>query len=104
VIAVATTPQLTGYVRVDISLDWNRPGHYESRELACRICKQPTQLRDELGDPAHKVCVESDIEARVLAFAKSLLPVPAEPVRRPARPQRAGQQRVVRGLRTAVAS
>lgn len=104
-ITVATTPP-TGYVRVDISLDWNKPGHYDHyRELPCRICRQATALRDHLGEPAHKTCVEGEIEAKVLAFAQSLLPVAVEqPARRPARARQTGQQRVVRGRRTAVAS
>ncbi|SNY72765.1 hypothetical protein [Paractinoplanes atraurantiacus] len=77
------TPAPTGYVKVQIALDWSASGHYDARrELPCKHCGQPTNLRNDLGQPDHKVCVEAEIEAKVLAYAKSLLPVPAE---RPAR-------------------
>lgn len=84
--AAATKPASapSGFVRIQVSLDWSSSDHYDGRrELPCKHCGQPTNLRNDAGEPDHKGCVEADIEAKVLAYAKSLLPVPA------ARPGRA---------------
>ncbi|MCX4994291.1 hypothetical protein [Streptomyces longwoodensis] len=40
-------------------LDWsNGSVHWSSRELPCRYCGFPTNLRDSRMKPAHKVCAE----------------------------------------------
>lgn len=40
-------------------LDWGGPGHWDyDHARPCRYCGVPTQLRDNHGSPAHKVCAE----------------------------------------------
>ncbi len=41
-----------------ITLDWSGPEHWSQSQQPCRICDQPTQLRDPQGQPCHKVCAE----------------------------------------------
>ena len=74
--AATQTPALTGFVKVQVSLDWSDSSHWDGRwQQVCPFCGLNTNLRDNNGDAAHKTCVESDIEAKVLAYAQSLLPV-----------------------------
>jgi hypothetical protein len=80
--AATTTPAPAGYVKIQVSLDWSDGDHYDRRrELPCKHCDRPTNLRNDDGEPDHKTCAEADIETKVLAYAKSLLPVPARPAR-----------------------
>jgi hypothetical protein len=59
---------------VRITLDWRDGRHYErGRRQACRVCGCLTNLRDASGDAACKTCVEGEIEAQVLAFARTLI-------------------------------
>ena len=82
--AVASMPLVTGYFRVQVQLDWTEPGHYAAGvELPCRICTVDTPQRDELGEPAHQACVQSELEARGLEFLRSLVASAAAPSRRP---------------------
>ncbi|WP_405554280.1 hypothetical protein [Streptomyces sp. NBC_01171] len=39
-------------------LDWRDARHWSARELPCRYCGFPTNLRDTRMKPAHKVCAE----------------------------------------------
>jgi hypothetical protein len=80
--SAASMPLVAGYFRVQVQLDWTGPGHYAAGvELPCRICTVDTPQRDELGDPAHQACVQTELEARGLEFLRSL--VAAVPSRRP---------------------
>lgn len=45
-----------------IVLDWRKNTAGPPR--ACRICGKPAICRDEVGKPAHKVCVELEIERK----------------------------------------
>jgi|LULR01.1.fsa_nt_gb hypothetical protein len=36
-----------------------RPGHWSTTAKPCRHCAAPTNLRDETGQPSHKVCAEA---------------------------------------------
>jgi hypothetical protein len=59
---------------VRVSLDWRDGRHWDGRrERACRVCGTPTNLREASGTPACKTCVEGEIEAEVLAFARTLI-------------------------------
>ncbi|MGW1039857.1 hypothetical protein [Streptomyces sp. NPDC002547] len=41
-------------------LDWrNSEIHWSSRQLPCRYCGEPTNLRDSKHKPAHKTCAEA---------------------------------------------
>jgi hypothetical protein len=41
-------------------LDWREPKHWDGRRaLPCRYCGTTTHLRDDDGQPAHKVCAEA---------------------------------------------
>ena len=44
-------------------LDWSDSGHWTRRRRDCRLCGEPTNLRDGAGRPAHKVCVEEAVDA-----------------------------------------
>jgi hypothetical protein len=80
----AATPLVAGFFRVQVQLDWTGPGHYAAgAELPCRICTADTPQRDELGEPAHQACVQSEMEARGLEFLRSLVASAAAPSRRP---------------------
>lgn len=39
-------------------LDWSDGSHWSRRQLPCRYCGEPTNLRDSKGKPAHKVHAE----------------------------------------------
>jgi hypothetical protein len=59
---------------VRVTLDWRDGRHYvHGRPRPCRICLCSTNLRDDQGAAACKRCVEGEIEARVVAFARSLI-------------------------------
>jgi hypothetical protein len=63
-----------GDAMVRVSLDWRGHGHWDGRRArACRVCGQPTNLREASGEAACKTCVEGEIEARVLEFARTLI-------------------------------
>jgi hypothetical protein len=63
-----------GDAMVRITLDWRDGRHYaRGRQRPCRICDGPTNLRDTAGAAACKRCVEGEIEAQVLAFARTLI-------------------------------
>lgn len=48
--------------RIEVSLpSWRAHGVGELR--ACRVCGQPAMLRDECGEPCHKVCAEAQVVA-----------------------------------------
>lgn len=49
-------------------LDWTDSSHWSVRELPCRYCGFPTNLRDSRMKPAHKVCAE---EALALQAAEA---------------------------------
>jgi hypothetical protein len=42
-------------------LDWRKRSHWSPRLAACRDCRGRTHLRDDAGQPQHKVCAEHDI-------------------------------------------
>lgn len=63
-----------GAASVQITLHWSDRGHWDPRiQRACRVCRRPTNLRDIRGAAAHKRCIEGAIEAKVAAFAQSLI-------------------------------
>jgi len=63
-----------GDALVRVTLDWRDGQHYvRGRQLPCRICGQPTNLRDAQDRPCDKTCIEREIEAQVLAFARTLI-------------------------------
>ena len=67
-------PTLTGFVRVDVSLNWSDSSHWDGRwQKVCPFCGRNTNLRDDNGDAAHKTCIEADIEAKAMTYAQSLL-------------------------------
>ncbi|MFF3497415.1 hypothetical protein ACFYWS_39490 [Streptomyces sp. NPDC002795] len=39
-------------------LDWHASSHWSRRQLPCRYCEEPTNLRDSKHKPAHKTCAE----------------------------------------------
>ncbi|GAA5026145.1 hypothetical protein [Actinopolymorpha pittospori] len=39
--------------------DWRDSHRWSSRQMPCRFCAAPTNLRDLDGRPAHKVCAEA---------------------------------------------
>ena len=39
-------------------LDWRDSSHWSDRQLPCRYCGFPTNLRDSRMKPAHKTCAE----------------------------------------------
>ncbi len=39
-------------------LDWRESCHWSERQLPCRYCGFPTNLRDSRMKPAHKTCAE----------------------------------------------
>ncbi|OEJ21857.1 hypothetical protein AR457_39890 [Streptomyces agglomeratus] len=39
-------------------VDWRDRSHWSERAQPCRFCRKPTNLLDDLGVPAHKVCFE----------------------------------------------
>ena len=73
--ATATqTPAPTGFVRVQVSLDWSSSGHWDGRwQKVCPFCGRNTNMRDDNGEAAHKSCIEADIEAKAMTYAQSLL-------------------------------
>jgi hypothetical protein len=82
--SAAAVPPVAGFFRVQVQLDWTGPGHYAAgAELPCRICTDGTPQRDELGEPAHQGCVQTELEARGLEFLRSLVAAAAVPMRRP---------------------
>lgn len=40
-------------------LDWHDRSHWSSRQASCTWCRRPTHLRDDQGEPRHKVCAEA---------------------------------------------
>lgn len=42
-----------------VVLDWRTGKHFSNVARPCRYCRKPTQLRDEDGVPAHKICAEA---------------------------------------------
>lgn len=40
------------------TFDWSAPDHYAEDRRRCRYCRRLTQMRDQAGRPAHKVCAE----------------------------------------------
>ena len=71
---VTQTPTPTGFVRIEVSLNWSDSGHWDGRwQQVCPFCGFNTNLRDNNGDAAHKTCVEADIEAKAMTYAQSLL-------------------------------
>jgi hypothetical protein len=72
--ATKPAPAPTGFVRVQVSLDWSDSGHWDGRwQRACPFCGRTTNLRDDNRDAAHKTCVEADIEAKAVRYAQELL-------------------------------
>lgn len=46
------------------TLDWRAARHWGGgKKLPCRYCGNGALLRDEVGDPAHKVCAETALDA-----------------------------------------
>lgn len=45
-------------------LDWSSPGHLAQRHGRCRHCGGRTRLRDDDGNPSHKVCAEEALAGR----------------------------------------
>lgn len=41
------------------TLNWSGSGHWSRVSGPCVYCGGPTNLRDEAGVPAHKVCAEA---------------------------------------------
>lgn len=40
------------------TFDWSK-GHWTKPARPCVHCRYPTMLRDDAGQPSHKVCAES---------------------------------------------
>lgn len=67
-------PAVAESVTVHVTLAWQDRGQWDPRsQRACRVCGQPTNLRDSRGVAAHKACVEGAIEAKVVEFARTLI-------------------------------
>lgn len=45
-------------------LDWRHSRHWSRRPARCLLCGRFTSLRDEHGDPVHKVCAEAELDGR----------------------------------------
>lgn len=50
-------------------LDWRDSSHWSERQLPCRYCDFPTNLRDSRMKPAHKVCAEDALTAQAAETA-----------------------------------
>jgi hypothetical protein len=51
-------------------LDWTDASvHWSSRQLPCRYCGFPTNLRDSRMKPAHKTCAEEALARQVAEAA-----------------------------------
>ena len=63
-----------GAVSVHVTLTWDGRGHWQPQsQRPCRVCVQPTNMRDTAGQAAHRTCVEGEIEAKVAEFARTLV-------------------------------
>jgi hypothetical protein len=45
-------------------LDWRDRSHWSDRDKRCRVCGRLTPLRDDNGQPCHKVCAEREIDRK----------------------------------------
>ncbi len=71
----------SGAVTIRVCLTWQDRGHWDARaQRPCRICRQPTNLRDTAGAAAHKRCIEDAIEAKVAEFARRLIAAETTPI------------------------
>lgn len=50
-------------------LDWRDSNHWSERQLPCRYCGFPTNLRDSRMKPAHKVCAETALTTQAAETA-----------------------------------
>lgn len=62
---------ITAATRVHVpTLDWRPARHWGGgKTLPCRYCGKPALLRDESGEPAHKVCAEAALDAAGKSYA-----------------------------------
>lgn len=58
IITVPTAPVSDADYRPGMALAWMHAAHWGGRSAPCAYCGKKTRLRDEVGDPAHKVCAE----------------------------------------------
>ncbi|MCY0957663.1 hypothetical protein [Streptomyces sp. H27-H5] len=52
-------------------LNWRDGRHWSERELPCRYCGRPTNLRDSARHPAHKLCAEAAIRQQIADQAEA---------------------------------
>lgn len=50
--------EVVDYLLTLPTLDWSARRHWVKKNLPCRYCRRATNLRDENGEPSHKVCAE----------------------------------------------
>lgn len=50
-------------------LDWRDSRHWSERQLPCRYCGFPTNLRDSRMKPAHKICAEQALTVQAAEAA-----------------------------------
>jgi hypothetical protein len=53
-------------VQAHVALDWRDPKHFARRRMPCRVCKNPTFLRDNQGRPCDKTCAEKELAAEIV--------------------------------------
>jgi hypothetical protein len=52
---------------VRVRLDWSAPEHFVAGVYrACRVCDDPTQMRDSSGQPCHQSCAEIEIARELI--------------------------------------
>lgn len=61
-----------------VCLNWSDRAHWSPLARPCRHCRRVTNLRDDEGEPAHKVCAERNAEPARPARNKTV----AEPAAR----------------------
>lgn len=44
-----------------LRLDWRDSAHWHALRKPCRLCDEPTNLRDEAARPCHKSCAETEL-------------------------------------------
>lgn len=53
-------------VQAHVALDWRDPKHFARRRMPCRVCRNPTFLRDSEGRPCDKTCAEKELAAEIV--------------------------------------
>lgn len=53
-------------VQAHVALDWRDPRHFARRRMPCRVCRNPTFLRDGEGRPCDKTCAEKELAAEIV--------------------------------------